>query len=458
MRNGILFFFLFLLTTSLQAQDMQSSEKISLQDAIDIALDNSIELQRSANNLELTESEEFSDKADFLPSVNASFGGNQNTGRQFIESEVQFGEVTSNALSGSISASTPIFEGFSNILSLRNSRKNVERQKNLMERTRETVIFNAASNYLQVLLDKQLLDIAKENLEASRQQLKQVQAQVEVGSRPTVDLYDQESQVASNELEVIDQENALEISRTQLIRTLQLDPLNTYEFSMPEVGVEDVTETEFDLRELTERALANRKDLRSQELLIETLGNDLKQARYALYPSITAQIGLSTSYQDVYQAIDPQTGARTSVEFSDQFFDQRITRFAGFSVSIPIFNNWNQRLSIQQAKVNYKNAKLDLQDEQYAVREEVRQAYNDYRSYAKRLESSQSALRAAERSYETQKQRYEVGSSTLIELSDASARYTEAQSNVASALYNLIFQEKLLDYYLGKLEQNISLK
>lgn len=456
MRKGILLLFVSMfLTATLQAQDQ---ETITLQDAIDIALENNIELERASNNLDLVRSENFGAKANFLPSVTGSFSGRQNVGRQFIESEVSFEEVTSNSLNGSLNASMPIFQGFSNILSLRNSRKNVERQQTSLERTRETVIFNAASSYLQVLLDKQLLDIAEENLEASRQQLKQVEAQVEVGSRPTVDLYDQESQVASNELEVINQENALEISRTQLIRALQLDPLKTYEFAMPEVKAEDVSKTSLDLQELTERALANRKDLRSQELLIETLNNDLKEARYALYPTISANAGISSGYQDVYRAFDPSTGQPTAVSFQDQFFDQRITRYAGFSISIPIFSNWNQRLTIQQARVNYKNAQLDLRDQEYAVREEVRQAYNDYRSYAKRLESSQKALRAAERSYESQKQRYEVGSSTLIELSDASARYTEAQSNLASALYNLIFQEKLLNYYIGQLDRDVQLK
>lgn len=456
MRKGILLLFISMfLTAALQAQD---TEKITLQDAIDIALENNLELKRASNDLDLARSQNFSAKANFLPSVDGSFSGRQSVGRQFIESEIAFEEVTSNTLSGSISTSMPIFQGFSNILNLRNSRKDIDRQENSLERTRETVIFNAASSYLQVLLDKQLLEIAEENLEASQQQLKQVEAQVEVGSRPTVDLYDQESQVASNELEVINQENALELSRTQLIRNLQLDPLKSYEFAMPEVAVEDVEPQELDLQKLTEQALSNRKDLRSQELLIETLNNDLKEARYALFPTLSVSAGISSGYGDLYSVPDPATGEIRSVGFVDQFFDQRINRYAGFQISVPIFNNWDRRVSIQQAQVNYKNAQLDLRDQEYAVREEVRQAYNDYRSYAKRLESSQKSLRAAERSYETQQQRYEVGSSTLIELTDASARYTEAQSNLANALYNLIFQEKLLNYYLGQLDQDVQIK
>jgi len=89
--------------------------------------------------------------------------------------------------------------------------------------------------------------------------------------------------------------------------------------------------------------------------------------------------------------------------------------------------------------------------------QEVNQAYNDYTSYVKQLESSEKALTAAERSYQTQKQRYEVGSGTLIELSDANAQYVEAQANRAQALFRVIFQQKLLEFYIGKMDRNMSL-
>ncbi len=91
------------------------------------------------------------------------------------------------------------------------------------------------------------------------------------------------------------------------------------------------------------------------------------------------------------------------------------------------------------------------------VIQDVNTALNDYKSYVKQLESSEKALQAAERAYETQKQRYEVGAGTLIELSEANARYVEAQSSRAQALFRVIFQQQILEYYIGKLDQNVSL-
>lgn len=453
MQKGILLLFMGLvLNFSLQAQDI---EKISLQDAINIALENNYQLKQANNQLDLARDRVFSAKADFLPSLNGSLNGTQTVGQQFNNIALAYREEVSNSISGNISANITVFDGFNNILNLRQSRTNEEFEEQSLARTRETIIFTTASRYLQVLLDKELLQIAQEDLEASKKQLEQVKAQVEVGSRPTVDLYDQESIVANNELAVIQQENSLEFSKTRLVRILQIDPLENYEFIQPEIN-EDVDTQSFDLIALTQRALSSRADLRAQELLIQAREYDLQMSRSNLYPSLTARAGISTNYQDVYRGVDPETQERVPVSFTDQFFDQRITRFAAFSLNIPIFNNWNNRITIEQAKVNHKNARLDLEDQQYAVQEEVRQAYNDYTTYRKQLETTQKALRAAEKTYETQRQRYNVGSTTLIELSNANARYVQAQSDHVRALYNLIFQEKLLDYYTGRLEQNIS--
>lgn len=88
---------------------------------------------------------------------------------------------------------------------------------------------------------------------------------------------------------------------------------------------------------------------------------------------------------------------------------------------------------------------------QLQVVQEVTQAYNDYSSFLKQKDATQKSLIAAEKAFETQQERYNVGASTLIELSQAQANFVSAQSNFTQSIFNLIFQEKLLDFYLGKL-------
>jgi outer membrane protein len=444
-------FALLLFTSPILAQEART---ITLQEAIQIALDNNYQLKQAQNNLELANEGITSEYADFAPTISSSLSGSRSTGQQFIADRLSepglnpFVNVTSQSISGRVGADITIFNGFNNILSLRASQQSKISSEESLQRAKEQVIFNTASRYLQVLLDLQLLEIAEENLENSRQQLEQVRAQVEVGSRPSVDLYNQEAQVASDELAVTQQENSLKFSKLVLVRQLQIDPLGNYEFVTPEtqMEVQQSIRESFSLSALIDQAILNRSDLKSEIADIKSLEYQLKITQGSLYPSISASATLSSRYSDQYSL--PGQG---NVNFNDQFFDQQINRSLGLSINIPIFQNWNRMYNIQSSKIQLKNAKLSFDNSKLQVIQEVTQAYNDYTSYVKQLEASQKSRRASERAFETQQERYNVGSSTLIELSQAQANYVEAQSNYTQAMYNLIFQEKLLDYYLGKL-------
>ncbi|MDZ7682066.1 MAG: TolC family protein [Fodinibius sp.] len=193
-------------------------------------------------------------------------------------------------------------------------------------------------------------------------------------------------------------------------------------------------------------ALENRSDLKSEQFNIQSIKYQLKATKGGLYPSLSLSASVGSRYSD-----------GIPVNFQDQFFDQNIQRSLGLSLNIPIFSNLSRRTNVQSQEIQYKNAKLNLRNTELQVVQDVNREYNNYRSYLKELESSEKALRAAERSYQTQKQRYEVGAGTLIELSDANANYVEAQSNRAQALFRVIFQQQLLEYYIGQLDQNVSI-
>lgn len=453
MRKGILLLFLGLFVSiGVQAQEVKN---ITLQEAIEIALENSSDLKQAQNNLGLAEKQVLGAKADFLPSLGGQISGQTTKGQQFNNTTLELENTVRHSMSASLGSDIAIFQGFTNIINLRRSNINEDYQQANKSRTRQTVIFNATSGFLQVVLNQQLLKIAQENLASAQEQLKQVEAQVEVGSRPTVDLYNQQSTVASNELTVTQRENDLSYSKTQLIGTLQLDPAKEYSFEAPSLDELKPVPENLSLSELIDQALANRNDLQAQKYLIMRNEKDLSLSRAKYYPSVIGNFGIRSNYFDTYR-IRSQSGI-TTVSFNDQFFNQNVNKYIGLSINVPIFNNLSTRLSVQSSKVNYKNSRLQYENLKYSVLQEVRQAYNDYQSYATQLNSTAKALQAAERSYTTQKERYEVGAGTLVELSDANAQYVQAQANRAQAILQFMFQKKLLNYYLGRLNEDISL-
>ena len=436
----------------------QAQTTITLQEAIDIALENNYQLKQAENSEQLAESRVFSAKADFLPSLSANFNGSLNIGRQFIQEDLSFEDATTKGVGGSLNTSVTVFNGFANIASLRQAKMDNQSTAEQNQRLRETVIFNTASRYLQVVLNEELLKISQSTLEASRSQLEQIQAQVDVGALPTVDLFNQEATVASDELTVIQRENALEVSIAQLIRIMQDDSITQVDTNVPSVDELSIAPVNFNLNEMIDAALNNRSDFRAQQLTIESNEQAKIIARANLLPSISANAGISSRWSDQFRVPDPNNPTvRNVASFSDQFFDLQRSRSIGFSVSIPIFNRWNNRTNLLNSKIQLKNSELELQNVRFQISEEVRQAYNDYTSIVKELESTQKSLIAAERAFETEQQRYEIGATTLIELNLSNANYVQAQSERVQAVYNFIFQERLLDYYIGQLDENVKI-
>jgi outer membrane protein len=243
---------------------------------------------------------------------------------------------------------------------------------------------------------------------------------------------------------------------------MQVDQDAEYEFDIPSADELTLIPANLELREMIDAALNNRNDLLAQEQVIKRNEHQIGITRSNLYPTLSASYGINTSYNDNFRvtAVDPNNPGefiRQTVGFTDQFFDQLVTKNIGMSLQVPIFNNWDNRTSLQSSKIALKNSRLELENVKFQIFEEVRQAYNDYISFSKELESTEKSLAAAERAFETEQQRYNVGASTLIELNQANANFVQAQSNRVQAVYNFVFQEKLLDYFIGRLDSRITL-
>jgi outer membrane protein len=288
-----------------------SSETITLQKAVEIALENNFQIKQAENNLEASEFNVFASKMNlFTPDVNGSLRFGQTQGRQFNNVTGTIIDQITTSSSGGINASITLFDGFRNINTLRNANSTKISQQERLKRAKEDLIFNVASQYLAILLDNQLLTISKENLTSSSAQLNLIKAQVEVGSRPVADLYNQESIVSNNELNILQRENTLNNDKLRLIRILQIDPSKEYTFEIPELS--DVsTILQLNFNDLLNSAINNRSDLKAQKALIEANRINYKSSIGQHYPTISLNAGLNTNYNDRF--IEPVFDANNNL-------------------------------------------------------------------------------------------------------------------------------------------------
>ncbi len=424
-------------TTTATAQEVQ---RITFDDAVTIALENNVLLRRAANNLELDEIGLSQRRSAYLPNLRLGINGSQNYGRNFSQETLTFVDQTTNRLSAFASSGVSLFEGMGRVSAVKQAQNAVEAGDSDYERQRQTVVFSVMSNYLALLERQQQIEIQQENLESQRQQLQQIQEFTNVGSRPISDLYQQQAAEASAELNLLNAERAYQLSEVNLIQVLQLDPFGSYEFVAPEVGDADLVMQQYNVEDMLREAFTQRLDLKAREYDIVAAEEGVRAARSGFWPTLSLSFGTNSSYDD-----------QSQFNFSDQFTDIRRSSNIGFSVGIPIFDRFQTRNLVEQSRVSYNNARLSLEDLQQNIALDVRQSFLDYLTAEKSLDVTEKQLISAEQALTAEQERYNVGAATLVELSQARANFVQAQSDRNQARFDFIFQKKLIDYYMGKL-------
>lgn len=423
----------------------QEARTISIDEAVDIALERNVTLRQASNNLDAQSAQVLAERGDFLPDLGVSLTPVQRYGTTFDQTAGAFTSEQTQSFSGTVRTNLNLFNGFADVASLNQAQNTLEQRSQTVERTRQTVVFDVVSTFLDVISNREQIRIREENLESQQQQLDQIREFTRVGSRPISDLYQQEAAVAQAEFQLLQAERQLQLSRTRLIQTLQLDPFGQYDFVVAELDEETaLVPDSYELERLMREAFSRRADLKAQELAISATRQGVRVAQSSYWPSITLSGSVSGNYSST-------TEDALGVGFSDQIFDDRRSESLVLSVNVPLFNRFQTRNQVQQAQVRHENARLDLEALQQDVALQVRQAYLDYQTAAKNLDVTAKQLRAAERALQAAEERYDVGAATLVELSQVRADYVQAASDRVNARYNFVFQEKLIEYYTGVL-------
>lgn len=443
------------ISLSVFAQQNAAPIKLTLQQSIDIAFKNNVSLQKQKNNVSLAKMDYLRTIGLFLPNLNASVRANYSEGSTLVQQidtatktvSYESAQTKSRSYSWGLSSGLNLFNGFNDYLSFENTSRDLEAAKLTLSRSAQNALLDVSSKYLDVLLKQELLGIEKENLVYAEEQLKKISEMTRLGSRPLIDLYNQQYQKANAELNLINAEKNLEISKSNLVAALALDPTQDYIVEKPDLALLASKEDVQPLDVLLRGAMSSRPDYQASKLNLRTRENAVWQSWSNYLPNLD-------------MSWDWGSSARSDSKFSipSQLSDNRNWSL-GLSLSIPIFDRFQREYALQQSTVSLKNAKLDLEDLERNISISVKQAFYDFVSYRKRLEASESQFKAASTLKETAQERYNVGAGSYVELADAIRQYTSAASGLAQTRYQYEFQKKVLEFYVGdlKVENYISI-
>ncbi len=438
------------------------TDTLTLERCIQLAIENSFAVLRAQNTLELTGTALVQAYGQFLPDLRVNVGFTPLTVNNSLQGQLNPLDSTlffnlrgseGKSANYNISSSLNLFNGFSDVAGLRRAMKQKDADTYSLTRAKQDIAFNVAQSYLQVLLNEELLHIARENLKSSQERLRQFREQTRVGSRAIADLYQQEAQAANDELTVIQRENALRNSKILLLRQIRADLEKEYVFAIPPSDTV-ILGVEFqNVARLIESALATRADLKAREKAIEAALWAVRASEGNYLPTLSLNFNYgANAFTQERLTIDGQPRPPAVLpDFTRQLRDQTSYNIS-LNLNWNIFDRFSRELQLQQAKINEKNAQLAFEELKLQIIGEVKQALGDYNAAVLQLAASEKGLISAKQAYETIAKRYEVGSANFVELITQQAALVQAQSNRAQALFNFTFQKKILEYYLGTID------
>ncbi len=421
----------------------QDTLKLTFQEAVKIGLENNVVYQNLNNQQEVLLMEKKAAQMGHLPRVNLFTTGSQTIGQQFQQVEGQLIVVNevNNSIFSNVEASMPVYNGGRRIKMTQATRYFEEAGRYGLSRASQEVMFNIAQQYLQVLLDQELYRIAIENLENQKKQLEQIDGFVQAGLRTLADQYNQKSEVARLEAVALDAKIQWETDLWTLSETLQLEP-NVLPDPEP-VGLENAESglMGLPLDELYQLAFDNRLDLKQQELL--EIGNEkmVSVANAARLPQLNAFF----SYNTFFTSLDDRT-------IRDQLFTIYPRRQYGVQLTIPIFNNFENKLAVTRSRMELQNQQLEKAALERRINQETKLAFENYKAAINRNLATQVQLEAAEEAQKAISERFRLGVSNFVDLAQVNQQLVAAQADRAQAQYTLYFQEVLLRFALGVLD------
>ncbi len=416
---------------------------LTLQEARDLAMENNPELKAEYHAMKSSQWDYRKSFLSLFPSASLSgsylryddeqsmnMGTNQQTGQPMT---YEYDE----AKSYSVTVTQPIFNGGKIWLGSRINRDAAKIGESAYESKRLSVLRETESKFYTVLENQELVEIAAKSLESARQNLERAEVRYETGTLSRADILNMQSELASKELQFIQMENVLSLSRIDLANYLQLDKVDTVEpidFEVYQAEMEEVQgvlsgnfETIID--RVIEKGLAENKSIEMAKRQVSMSEKSLLMSEGNFLPSINLQ------YQKQWQALEDE-----DFEGKGQIM---------LTASVPIFPLIDNGSGVLAARHNNRNAEYTYRSTEDGIKTALRSGIYNLVTAAKSVRASKLALEFAEETYQQMQERFRSELITTSDLLDSEVMLTSARSNYATSLYNYLRYRSSLLVLMG---------
>lgn len=411
---------------------------ISLQDAIDIALEKNINIKQSELNLDNSELGRSDAIGNFLPTIGASANHQWNVGRGINVTTNIIEEITTQFSSATASIGLPIYNGSRNVNQLHRANLEILASKYQLEDIKDDVKLFVANSYLQIMFNKEILKVQKSQLEITKVEYERTQDLIDSGIFSPRQIFEIEANLASQEQSVVQAENNLRDAKLNLAQVLLLEDYENFDIANEDFSIPFSDILENSPKEIFEKAKTFRNDIKLAETNISIAEKDIQISKSFRLPSITSFYSWNTRISYV----------ESLPSFQDQF-DLNKGQTYGFGINIPIFQGRAITNNIQRTKINLERFKFQYEQEKLNLENTVYQAYNDLVGAIKLYDASNKTVKSLRSAFEDATDRYLLGSLNSFDFIQSKQAYEASVSENIRAKFDYIFRLKVLEFYFG---------
>ena len=337
---------LLLLPAGMKAED-DMPKQWKLRDCIDYALEHNITIRRNRINVESTQEDVKTAKADFLPSLSGnvsqrivnrpnSASGTIISGDNITTSESK----TSYNGSYGIDANWTVYNGSKRVNTVKQQQLNTRMAELTVDQSENSIEESITQLYVQILYSAEAVKVNESTLEVSRKEFERGQALFDAGSIASSDLAQLEAQVSNDNYQLVTSQTTLQNYKLQMKQLLELDGDFEMNLYLPQLDDSSVLIPLPTKDDVYQTALNLRPEIESGKLNIEASDMNIKIARAGYIPTLSLSAGIGT------------TNANGSdFSFSEQV-KQNWNNSLGLTLSIPIFD---KRQTSEQFNLGMKN-------------------------------------------------------------------------------------------------------
>ena len=427
---------------AIAAKQVAAQNDWTMQQCMQYAVEHNHEVKQAELKLDNYKAQKTNAVGSFLPYVDANIGAQYNFGRAIDPETNGYTDVSTFYNGYQLSASLPVFDGFSRLHALKAAKASELMGKSTLRKQQDQTALNVLQAYANVAYYDGLVKMADEKVQETSLLLKQTRLFEEVGRKSAADVAQVESQEAEADYELTRQQNLYASALLELKKAMALPLSEKLRVNSEESFGKDNSGVELGMAEANSSLSSLHPELQTAQYQVQASKHEWRQARASLFPSLSLSAGLNTTY---YKTLHSETAA----SFRNQL-KNNMGEFVGATVSIPLFNRLQTITNIRKAKNNYRIAQEALEQKQLELEKLSREAWQDWQGYLKQTVQMEKKVEADSIAYQLTKRQFEEGLSTAIDLHTTSTQLLKSKATLLQCQLMAMVKEQLVRYYRGE--------